>query len=68
MNPSVAIVIAAAIAAAGSIFTSAMAIMNHSKVTKLEVSINGRIGELLKLTAKASHAEGVLDEKTNPSP
>jgi len=34
------------------------------KITAVHQQINGRMGEMLDLTAKKSHAEGVLQEKT----
>ena len=37
--------------------------MNHSKITQLSISVNGRLTQLLDLTAKSSKAEGVAQEK-----
>lgn len=34
---------------------------------RLEISINGRMGELLKLTERAAHAEGVSQEQERPA-
>lgn len=61
---------AATIAAIASIYTVLRGTKNTKKldaavggIHDVHVSINGRLGELLDLTAKASHAEGVLSEK-----
>lgn len=45
----------AAIASFAALFT---------KLRTLEVKIDGRLTQLLTLTAKSSHAEGELDEKS----
>jgi len=37
--------------------------INHSKINQLSISINGRLTQLLDLTAKSSKAEGVAQEK-----
>jgi hypothetical protein len=36
-------------------------------VAKIDMSINGRLDELLKLTAKSAHAEGVRQQKETKS-
>ena len=61
---------AATIAAVASLFNVLRGTRNTRKldaamggIHDVHVSINGRMGELLDLTAKASHAEGVLSEK-----
>jgi hypothetical protein len=62
--------LAATVAAIASIYTVLRGTKNTKKldaavggIHDVHVSINGRLGELLDLTAKASHAEGVLAEK-----
>lgn len=35
---------------------------------RLEITINGRMSQLLELTEKASHAEGMVDQAENPRP
>ena len=37
---------------------------NKKQIQEVKVSIDGRMEELLALTRKSSHAEGVLDQKT----
>lgn len=40
---------------------------NKTAIQEIHVSINSRMDDLLKLTATASRAEGVKEEKDNPS-
>lgn len=35
------------------------------QILKLTVDVDGRLTQLLELTAKSSHAEGMKDEKAN---
>src|ERR1035437_4613937 len=35
--------------------------VNHAKIEEIHVSINGRMGELLRLTSEAEHAKGKLE-------
>ncbi len=41
---------------------------NGAAVEKVHIAINSRMDEMLKLTRTSSHAEGVLEEKKNPTP
>lgn len=40
---------------------------NKAAIHEIHVSINSRMDDLLRLTATASRAEGVKEEKDNPS-
>jgi hypothetical protein len=48
-----------------------MSLRNGSKINAVEVRFDGRMDQLLKLTAESSHAagkiEGVAQEKATPS-
>jgi hypothetical protein len=48
-------------------FAAVVSLMNHDKISKLEVSVDGRLTNLLELTAKSSRAEGAKQEKDNPT-
>jgi hypothetical protein len=61
---------AATIAAIASIYTVLRGTKNTRKldaanegIQNVHLSINGRLGEMLELTAQKAHAEGVLAEK-----
>jgi hypothetical protein len=59
----VASAISSLTAAVISIFALFHTIKNGGKVDDLHVIVNNRLTELLHLTEKSSHAEGVKDEK-----
>jgi hypothetical protein len=42
--------------------------LNRSKLGAVSVQMDGRLSELLELTRKSSHAEGVKDEQERPFP
>jgi hypothetical protein len=48
----------------GSVLVS---LRNSRKIDKVDRATNGKMDELLKLTAKSSKAEGVAQEKATPS-
>ena len=50
--------------ALGALFAS---LRNGKKSDQLAVKVDGRLTELLNLTRKSSHAEGVKDERSHPS-
>lgn len=56
--------IPATIAALGALFVS---INNQMKLRKIHIDVNGRLTQLLSLTATASRAEGILQEKERTS-
>jgi hypothetical protein len=56
-------IISTTIAAAGAIVAAIFSAKNHALTTLLKVEIDGRGTELLALTRKSSHAEGVKDQK-----
>jgi len=63
MSDSVIIAFIAAVP--GTIAATAAAVLgllNHRKISAVEIQIDGRLTELLDLTAKASRAEGKLDK------
>lgn len=43
-----------------------MALWHRSAIHKVELSINGRLTELLAVTKKSSHAEGVIEGEKKP--
>lgn len=49
--------------ALGVFSTAVLTAFNLRKTAKLATSVNGKMGELIALTEKSSHAEGVKDEK-----
>jgi hypothetical protein len=59
--------IALIITALGTFTTSlgsvVMTLRNGRKIDAVHSSTNGKMEELLKLTAKSAHAEGVLEQK-----
>lgn len=55
--------IAAIAAAVTSAVSAQRSVRNARAIQSIKVDINGRLTSLLELTAKASHAEGVLAEK-----
>jgi len=63
MTDRMALLIASApptIAALGSL---ALGYLNSRKLRNVETKVDGRLEELLALTRKSSHAEGVKDQK-----
>ena len=40
--------------------------LNRTKLTDVGQRVDGRLTQLLELTRKSSHAEGVKDEKDSP--
>lgn len=48
----------------GSVFVS---MRNSRKIDDVHRSTNGKMEELLKLTAKSAKAEGIAQEKANPT-
>ncbi len=61
MTPELWVTLAVAtISAVGGIVASILSIANHGKLDKLEVSINGRLTQLLKVNDQAARAEGVM--------
>ena len=57
--PIIVAVVSAVPATVGAI----LGLRNHAKLDKLEINVDGRLSELLKITASSSHAEGVKEEK-----
>jgi hypothetical protein len=55
----------ALITAAGLCVSSGLSAAVILMVKRLEVKVDGRLTDLLTLTRKSSHAEGVKDEKEN---
>jgi hypothetical protein len=66
MTPVVEVAIIAAVpptvVALGAVF---LGWMNRTKLTDVGQKVDGRLTELLELTRKSSHAEGVRDGKQN---
>ncbi len=56
------VVLVALIAAVPSTLAAVVSLLNHQKIANLEIRVNGRLTELLALTATSSHAEGKLDK------
>ena len=53
----------AAIAAVPSTLAALVGLLNHRKIDEVGLRVNGRLTELLHLTATSSKAEGVKQEK-----
>ena len=49
------------IAAIAASLAAVVGYLNRRKVNQLEVKVDGRLTELLELTARASHAEGRIE-------
>jgi hypothetical protein len=43
-----------------------LGLLNRSKLGAVETKVDGRLTQLLELTQKSSHAEGMKEEKDNP--
>ena len=54
--------VTALVALITSIVTLVKIIKTSNKIQEIHVSINSRMDELLKLTSKSSHAEGIKQE------
>ena len=67
INPFWVPIAVAVITAIPSIIAAVVSVRNHVKLTDLQVHVNGRLTELLDLTAKSSKAEGMKQEKDAPS-
>jgi hypothetical protein len=57
------IVKVALITAVPSTIAAVVSIFNRKKLEKVSDQVDGRLTELLALTRKSSHAEGVLQQK-----
>ena len=55
------------VALVGAVPTTLIGIAALVKAAKISKQIDGRLSELLAITKKAAHAEGVKDEKDNPT-
>ena len=55
-------VLVALIAAIPGSLAAAFGFLNRSKIEQLEVKVDGRLTQLLAVTEKSSHAEGVKQE------
>jgi len=49
-----------------SLISLAGVLVINRKQKQLTISVDGRLSQLLALTAKASHAEGVVQERNHP--
>jgi len=58
----------ALIAAVPGTLAAILGLLNRSKLGAVSVQMDGRMSELLALTRKSSHAQGVKDEQNRPSP
>jgi bifunctional DNase/RNase len=61
------VVMVAIITATPAMISAVVTIMTHRRMNTLETNTNHKMDQMLATTAKASKAEGVLQEKTNPS-
>ncbi len=50
-------------AAVAAICATIISLINRRKLTEIRLQVNGRIDELLKITATSNHAAGVLEER-----
>jgi hypothetical protein len=56
-------VLVAIVAAVPSTLAAVLGLVNRRKIGDVQVSVDGRLSELLALTAKSSRAEGQKDTK-----
>jgi hypothetical protein len=68
LTPAWVPVVVAIITAIPGTVAAIYAIVGHAKIEQLTLSVNGRLTELLKITARSSKAEGAKEEKDNPTP
>jgi hypothetical protein len=62
VTDTVLVAIIAAIPGAGAVI---LGFINRKKLGDVSAQVDGRLTELLELTRKSSHAEGMKDEKSN---
>jgi len=60
VTDAVWVALIAAVPAGGAVI---LGFINRSKLGAVETRVDGRLSELLELTRKSSHAQGVADEK-----
>jgi hypothetical protein len=53
----------AIIAAVPGTLSALIGVLNHRNISQLNINVNGRLTDLLKLTEKSSKAEGVKEER-----
>jgi hypothetical protein len=53
----------ALITAVPSTLAAVVSLLNRTKLDKVSNQVDGRLTELLEITRKSSHAEGVLQQK-----
>jgi hypothetical protein len=56
-------IIVAIIAGVPGTLAALLGVFNRAKLGQVSAQVDGRLTELLELTRKSSHAEGVLDQK-----
>lgn len=56
-------VVVAIVTALPATIAAVYAVISHGKIQQLSINVDGRLSELLSLTAKSSKAEGVAQEK-----
>ena len=56
-------IVVAAVSAVPATIGAILGLRNHAKLDKLEINIDGRLSQLLQITASSSHAEGVKEER-----
>ncbi len=56
------VVLVALIGTVPSFLAVGVSLLNHRSISLLQIQVNGRLTELLALTAKSSRAEGKLDQ------
>ena len=61
------VVLVAIVAAIPSTLAAILGFMNRQKIDEVQVAVDGRLTELLELTAKSSRAEGKKDANDKPA-
>jgi hypothetical protein len=65
MDPGTAVIYASIPPTVASLIAAYYSWKNKTKIQEIHVSINGQLGEFKKTIAKASHAEGVAEERAS---
>jgi hypothetical protein len=60
------VIVVAIVAAVPGVLTAALSLLNHRSISLLQVQVDGRLTELLELTAKAARAEGRIEDGKSP--
>jgi hypothetical protein len=59
------VVVVAIVAAVPGLVASVLAYLTRRNLSAVETKVDGRLTQLLELTQKSSHAEGMKDERSD---